>query len=872
MSAGAAVAPPDPVESVLRWRERACAEPVAALEEAERILATVGRDDELRVLARHVAALACAELGRAEQAHRHARFGLARAVCNDWMGWAAQLRLTLAWIELERGATSASRVQLDEADPHLDAGGRARARCLRGLLHVQTGHHRQAHEHLTTALDDLRVDGDRRWTANALLGRGLAALYLNRPAEAEADLAAAERVFAADGKRLRAAGCRHNRGCVAFRAGDLPRALRLFEQAVAIGLDEAVLPEAMVDRGEALAAAGLTEQARSIMEQAAERLAACGRSGRLAETRLALAGCALRSGDLVEAAAQASAARGLFRGQRRPAWAALAAATTWQANLRAGRYSRFTLAAARRVAAECERYGWTVPAAELRITAGRCAQRAGLRGTARRLFGGCAVPPPDAPPPEKALGHLAEALLAEQDGDPSRLFRACRAGLRQVDEQAAGMAAFELRVHALGLADELGEVAVRAALRVGDPRLVLRWTERSRAAALQRRALRPPSDQRLNSDLVELRAAVQDVPRSTDPKRAVAEVARLEKRVRHRAMLVRGGTDRLGDSGGLAGISADLGDAVLLSLFSHRGRLYATSVVDGATRLHVLGPENCAAQQVVRLRHLLARQACGVASRAEPMFEHGARLAAAELQRSLLAPVLPELERGRRLVVVPTGVLHLLPWAALPACRGRSVTATPSLRCWRSGAERSRDMDPAAPGAWIAGPRLEHAEREVSALHARHGGRLLLESEATCERVLSTLDGAGTVHLAAHGHFRGDQPLLSCLDLADGPLYAHDLDRLHRSPATVVLSACDVGKSAVTRGDQLSGLTTTLLDRGAATVIASVVPIPDDRTAEVMCSLHEALAEGRPPDTALAEAQARHGESGFICVGYGGDR
>lgn len=829
------------------------------------------RDDGLRVLARHVAALACVELGRAEQAHRHAKLGLAGALRGGRAEHAAQLRLTLAWIELERGATGECRARLAEAEPHLDAGGRARAACLRGLLHVQTGHHGKARERLTAALDGLRPD-DRRWAANALLGRGLANLYDNRLVEAEDDLAAAERIFAAEGRSLRAGGCRHNRGCVAFRAGELARALRLFEQALAIGLDESVLPEAMVDRGEALVAAGLTDQARAIMEQAAERLEVRGRSGRLAETRLALAGCALRAGDPVAAAAEASAARRLFRGQRRPAWAALAGAVTWQANLRAGRYSRFTLAAARRVAADCERFGWTAPAAELRITAGRCAQLAGLRGTARALLAGCATPEPDAPPPERALGHLAEALLAEQDGDAARLFRACRDGLRQVDGQAAGMAAFELRVHALGTAAELGEVALRAALRVGDPQLVLRWTERCRAAALQRRALRPPSDRRLSAELVGLRAAVEEVPRSPEPERALAEVARREQRVRHRAMLVRGGTGRLRDPGGLAEISAELGDAVLLSLFAHGGRLFATSVMDGATRLHALGSEGEAEQQAGRLRHLLARQACGVASRAAPMFQHGTTIAATDLQDRLLAPVLPELERDRPLVVVPTGVLHLLPWAALPACRGRSVTVAPSVGRWRSGAELARGADPAAPAAWIAGPGLDHAEREVRALHERHGGRLLPEAEATCEQVLSTLDGAGTVHLAAHGHFRADQPLLSCLDLADGPLYAHDLDRLHRSPATVVLSACDVGKSAVSRGDQLSGLTTTLLDRGTATVIASVVPIPDERTAEVMCALHDSFAAGYPPATALARAQAAHGESGFICVGYGGDR
>lgn len=869
MSAVTAVAPPDAIAAALRWRDEASAAPRAALAEAERLLSGAAPEGELRVLARHIAALAAVELGRVDEARRHVRLGLSTAQRGGCSRRAAQLQLTLAWVELERGATGASWANLAAAEPHLPAEDRPRATCVRGLLHCQRGHHRDARMRLTSAL--VHLGGDRHWSANALLGRGLANLYTNRLTEAEQDLAAAERIFAADGRGLRAAACTHNRGCVAFRAGDLPLALRLFEEAADAGLDGTANPEALVDRGEALAAAGLTRQARSVMELAAQRLAATGRQGRLAETRLALAGCALRDGDPAAAAEAASAARRLFRGQKRPAWAALASAIVWQAKLASGHNTRYALTAARRAAAACEEFGWRATAAELRLAAGRAAQLAGLNSAARKLLGRCAQLRGRAMPPQlRALGWLAEALLAEQEGSTSRLLRACRAGLEAVDGQAAGMAPFELRVHALGLVDELGEVALRAALRIGDPQLVLRWTERSRACALHRRALRPPSDPRLNAALVRLRGAVLDAQRAADPKSAMRTVAELEERVRHQAVLVEGRTDRLRAPAELAEISAELGDAVLLSLFSERGRLFAVSIVDGEVELHVLGPEAAAESQAVRLRHLLARQACGIASRAAPMFEHGVELAAAELQAQLLAPVLPELQRGRELVVVPTGRLHLLPWAVLPACRGNAVTVSPSIRCWLGGAARARAADPAGPRVWVAGPHLDHADTEVAALERRRGGRLLTGAGARTDLVLSELDGARVAHLAAHGHFRDDQPLLSCLDLDDGPLYAHDLDGLRRSPTTVVLSACDVGKSAISKGDQLSGLTATLLDRGTATVIASVVPVPDERTAAVMLALHDLLDEGLPPAAALAEAQARHGETGFICIGYGG--
>lgn len=865
------MAPPDPIGSALWWRDHASSAPDAAMRKAGELLSSP--DGELRALARHIAALAAVEQGRVRQAHRHARLGLAAARRAERWQLAGQVQLTLAWIELERGGVDASWANLRAAEPLLPGGEQGRAACLRGLLHCRSDQHREARAELTRALDLLRPD-DRRWVANALMGRGLANLDAHRLAAAEADLSAAERVFAAAGQTARAAGCRHNRGFVAYRAGDLPRALRLYEEAVTAGLDVRSSPEALVDRAEALAAAGLATEARVVMEQAADRLAACGRAGRLADTRLALAGCALRVDDLPAAVQAADSARRLFRAQRRPAWAALATAVLWQAKLRSGQCSRYSLAAARRAAAACADHGWTGAAAELRLTASGCAARAGMRAMSRKLLAQC-VPLRDAAvaaPQHRALGWLAEALLAEQDGDQERLFAACRDGLRAVDGQVSEMAAFELRAHTAGLAAELGDLAVGAALRSGDPELVLRWTERSRAGALHRRALRPPVDARLDSALVRLRAAVQETRRVRDPKRALRRVAALEEQVRHRALLVEGRTRELPAPCGLGEVTAELGDSVLLSLCAHRGRLFAVSVVDEVVRLHVLGPESSAHAQAARLRHLLARQATGTAPSATPTFERGARRAAEELQAQLLEPVLPALERGRPLVVVPTGRLHVLPWAALPACRGRSVTVAPSVRCWLRAALDARAVDPAGSSVWIAGPGLDHAEREVRALHAAAGGRLLLGADATTERALSTVDGAAVVHFAAHGRFRDDQPLLSCLDLADGPLYAYDLDRLHRGPTTVVLSACDVGRSAVSRGDQLSGLATTLLGRGTATVIASVVPVPDERTAEVMTSLHAALRAGTAPAEALARAQAEHGESGFVCLGYGGAR
>jgi CHAT domain-containing protein len=197
------------------------------------------------------------------------------------------------------------------------------------------------------------------------------------------------------------------------------------------------------------------------------------------------------------------------------------------------------------------------------------------------------------------------------------------------------------------------------------------------------------------------------------------------------------------------------------------------------------------------------------------------------------------------LTIVPAGVLHGLPWSALPSYRGRPVSVAAS-----AGAS-----EPLRTSAWIAGPDLVHARQEVVALHGTHGGARLTDSDSTVDKALAAMDGVDIAHLAAHGTARAD--LFSSLDLADGPLHGHDLDRLHRPPKVVVLSACD------------SGLAPAFLTRGTTAVIASTRHVPDDRVPALMATVHAGLRTGVGPAAALAHAQSEHGDLGFNCFGSG---
>ncbi|MET1075587.1 MAG: CHAT domain-containing protein [Umezawaea sp.] len=709
---------------------------------------------EERLLARHAACLEQVELGRLPEDGRMAGLALAAARRAGAVEVAAKFHLTLAWVELDRGRPARSTRHLDAALPGLTGNDLARAHCLRGLHLCQHAAPREAIPRLTSAIRDLRRYGDQRWLANALVGRGIARAYALRLAAADADFSTARTVLLAIGEPDRAAMCLHNRGFVAMVAGDLPTALHHYEHAAREGLAAVRRPEALIDRAEALLAAGLVGEARDVLAPAITLLDRCDRGSRIPDAVLLAARCALADNDFPAARTLAERAAKIFRGQRRNPWPSTAVA------LRA-RWALGERPRSGRAAVECDRAGRPEDAAELRLAAGLPVPRQG--GTAR-------------------LRALAWLDTARRAPDRRRAAAACRAGLALVDPHTWP-------------GTELRSIALGHALAGGDARAVLRWSR-----------IEAPAAARVTGRLAEqLRLARGQGDQD--------RVVHLEREIR-RLSLVAPRT---------APPAPVRPSTTLLSFTVHHGHPIAVSVVDGRCRLHRLAP----------LDHHV--RALGLAL--ETGHDDAAR-ASAEALDALLPPT------GDGPVTI-TGSPPGLPWAALPSYRGRPVSlgAAPPSRV------------PPRTSAWISGPNLVHADREVAALHREHGGTVLTGRAATVEAALRAMDGVDVVHLAAHGHLRGDQPLFSSLELADGPLHGYDLDRLTRPPRVVVLSACD------------SGLAPAFLRRGSEAVVASTLTVPDDRAPALMAAFHTGLRAGLDPAAALARAQVRHGDRRFSCFG-----
>jgi tetratricopeptide (TPR) repeat protein len=785
------------------------------------------------------------------------------------------------------GETAEAVRQADLASGVATGGSAALLAMYRALIHHRRGRLDEALEAYGDALPRLRLAGDVYTQAQLLSNRGILHAYRGNFSAAEVDLAEAEGHFARLGQRLRAAEVRHNLGFVAARRGDVPHALLRFDQAAAdFRALEVSRPTALLDRCETLLGVRLVTEARLVGAKAAAELEASGAEADLAEARLLLSQAALLDGDHAEAGRLASLARGALVRQERPGWAAMARyaalRATWAAE--EGTATEATMAEAEATVDDLVAARWTVPAMDACLVAARIALELGrlddatdhLQRTAKARFRG--------PADLRARAWHAEALLRRSRGDPPGADAALRAGLRVLSLNRATLGATELRVHAAARATDLGRLGMRMALESGRARRVLTWAERVRAGwAAMARPLLPPDDDELAGQRADLRHVVFQLEEAAftgqDPSRLLRRQEVLEAQIRHTARHAAG-TESAQDRSPptAAEIGAALGPRALVELLECDGDLHAVTVVDGEAHLHGLGPVAAAADPTDRLRWALSRLAQSnrsVASREAAVAL--AVQAAAALDDLLLRPLRRRLG-DRPLVLVPTGPLHAVPWSALPSCRGRPVSVAPSAAAWvRVAGDDGDQGDGVDPMVLVAGPGLAQAVAEVEEVARVHRpAATLTGAAATTTGFLEKVDGAGLVHVVAHGRFRSDNALFSSLRMVDGPLTVYDLERLRAAPRRIVLSACEAGLSSAHPGEELMGLTSSLFSLGSRTLVASVVPVADDTTLPLMVELHRRLATGTSSADALAGAQQAAGEgepalctAGFVCFGAG---
>jgi hypothetical protein len=838
----------------------------------------------------HVAGLASSEDGRPAVAVRQLRAGL-RLIGPDADGGdpaATEIRgrllMSLAWAETERGRVEAGFRLLDEAEQHIPRSQQPILLAQRGLLLKRSGRNEDALRQYDAAVALLTEQSNPLDLVKVLNNRSLVHLEAGHVRLARADLHRCGQVAERHGLTLHVALSRVNLGCMDVVAGDLPSALRAFAAArkdfelLAPGRLAAVA----VERARALVAAGLFADADRELAYAAEQAAAQRLSHTYADAVQVRAEAALLAGRAPDAARWARHARTRFLGRDNARRAALAsllelradlmasserpAATAARAQALAGRLSRLGLAEDARVA--------SLVAARALIPAGRSASAA--RAVAR--FG----------PPGRVdrldtrlLWRLARADLATAGGRRAEASRQLMAGMAALHRHRTRFGCLDLQTGAAVHGQDLARAGLGAALARRSPSAVYRWAERARAQALLLPPVRPPEDPAAATALEELRQARHTLRArelAGQPTHGMhARVEALQRTVREQSWATPG--RRAAPAPALASmrtVQEDLAGAALVIYLRDGPGLWALVLAGGSARLRAVGGYTSAVEAVLRLRADFDVQAGrALPSQLAAAVSTATRQDAAGVAAAVLTPLLADVG-DRDLVVVPTGILTTVPWAALPGCAGRPVTVAPSATAWcatRQQLTAARQRDPGWPGpraatVLVAGPGIARGGAEIRAVAGlRPRASVLTGADATPAATLAALDSAAIAHIAAHGQHQAENALFSTLELTGGPLLGYDLQRLARAPLMTVLSSCDLGLTDVRPGDETFGVVTALLNAGSATVIASVARVADDTAMAAMVGYHRAITAGAAPAAALAAALEGQVTASFVCFG-----
>jgi CHAT domain-containing protein len=255
----------------------------------------------------------------------------------------------------------------------------------------------------------------------------------------------------------------------------------------------------------------------------------------------------------------------------------------------------------------------------------------------------------------------------------------------------------------------------------------------------------------------------------------------------------------------------------------------------------------------------------------------------------ILPPALLEqaLEAGS-LVMVPHGMLHVVPWAGL-RYRGKrlaeriSVGVLPNLSC----ISMLDSTPPVSASVVLIGapdcsrlpdlPPLPLSRDELYSIADLYSRKGMLAAEvaegasATEERfwelTRSERHSGSILHVATHGDFVTGEPMSSGLLFTDGRADAAEIASRRLSCEEVVLSACASGfrPQEVTgiplTGDDIVGLPGAVLEAGARSVLMSIPRVRDDAARQFMVTYHRYRSGGVFPLESFKKTQVEMLES-----------
>ncbi len=244
-----------------------------------------------------------------------------------------------------------------------------------------------------------------------------------------------------------------------------------------------------------------------------------------------------------------------------------------------------------------------------------------------------------------------------------------------------------------------------------------------------------------------------------------------------------------------------------------------------------------------------------------------------EVYASLIAPLRSKI-RNRRVMILPHGELHHVPFAALRDPQHNrylvedytlvylpSASALPLLRARESkmGGVALVLGDPDAQGQ----TRLRGANEEARRVAPMLRANATTGADASKELLYRRLDGnVDLLHIAAHGIYDPAGPRFSTIFLADndGQSGRLTVDEIQSGldlwgVNLVVLAVCQSGVGRPSGGDDVVSLPRALLYAGSPGVISALWNIDDTGTTPLVEKFYARLVAGSRAADALREAQ-----------------
>jgi CHAT domain-containing protein len=356
---------------------------------------------------------------------------------------------------------------------------------------------------------------------------------------------------------------------------------------------------------------------------------------------------------------------------------------------------------------------------------------------------------------------------------------------------------------------------------------------------------------------------LEEFPQAMTPEQSLAEMRKREQRMRAitEQLYLRNEDDkRTVQTSSLSfnEIHEALDDdSTLIEYYNNGESLWAFTLSRKAMQVHRL------AVTVQELNYLVEQWQVNIGG-AVKMDPHAngtqksTTLARRILQRLHAALIQPLALKGNnpRLVFVPYGVLHFLPFHLLYDGTKYLIEKHEILILPAAGLV-TRQVPRRGPGALVLAHswhgKLPQTASEAQAVQKLFGGRIHMEEQVN--RAVLGESPLQILHIAAHGQHRLDQPDLSFLQLEDGQLYADDVMQQDLSYELVTLSACETGRARIAASDDLIGIGRSFLYAGAGALVLSLWQVEDQSTLRLMEQMYAALYAGSSKPSALRQAQ-----------------